>query len=298
MPFYNTPLELTGRALESVVAQDAPGTEVVIVNDGSRTEAAQGLEELVARFRDRIEITLVHQPNAGPGAARNRAVAGARHQILAQLDSDDRWLPGKLQSQLSFLRDSPSTWMVFGAMAVIDTEGRALKNRAGARRVEIFAQSPERQYLEFLDNNYVNNSTVCFRKEGFTALQGYDTTLPASEDTDLWLRACRRGLKICYIDQAAAVQVFHGGNLSLQDEKRRRAWLRMLDRELHDPPAFLAALQPKFVRPAQAQAWFRLGRYAAAFGDTKMAKEAFRNALRCKPSWKAAARWLTSLAGF
>ncbi len=296
MPFYNAPLSLTVRAFESVAAQGIRGLEVVLVDDGSSGDAAGGLAELVRAFADRLQVKLVRQENAGPARARNRAVSEARYGILAQLDADDRWLPGKLERQVHFLRENPETWMVFGGMSVEDENGEQVNYRGGARRVEVFARSPERQYLALLEGNPVNNSTACFRREGFEELGGYDARFPPSEDADLWLRACRMGLQIRYLDTPMAVQVYHGGNISLQKDARRAAWLRLLLRELDAPPDFLSGLPAAEVSRVHAAAWFRVGRYAWHAGDAALAQRAFARSTKLRPGLGPVLRWAAAVA--
>lgn len=78
-------------ALESVRRQTLAGSEILVIDDGSRPPVAPGRTD---------DLILVRQPNAGPGGARNRGFALARGEFIALLDSDDRWLPAKLESTL------------------------------------------------------------------------------------------------------------------------------------------------------------------------------------------------------
>ena len=99
IPVYNRAHEI-GRALESVRAQVYPNIEIIIVDDGSNDD----LKGALAHFRD-LPITLLHhQTRQGAGAARNTGVKASRGDYIALLDSDDEWLPGKLDHQLAFLR--------------------------------------------------------------------------------------------------------------------------------------------------------------------------------------------------
>src|SRR5947208_1919794 len=78
-------------AIESVLAQTYPAVEVVVTDDGSTDETP----DVLRSFGDRIRV--ITQPNAGIAAARNVAVGAARGSLIALLDSDDRWLPNKLE---------------------------------------------------------------------------------------------------------------------------------------------------------------------------------------------------------
>lgn len=99
IPLYNK-APFVGRALASVAAQTFREFEVIVVDDGSTDEGARVVEE----FAD-ARVRLIRQPNAGPGAARNRGVEEARAPLLAFLDADDEWLPDFLADSVRLLDD-------------------------------------------------------------------------------------------------------------------------------------------------------------------------------------------------
>lgn len=87
IPLYNK-APYVGRALDSVAAQTFRDFELIVVDDGS----TDGSGQLVADYAD-ARVRLIRQPNAGPGAARNRGIAEAGGELLAFLDADDEWTP-------------------------------------------------------------------------------------------------------------------------------------------------------------------------------------------------------------
>src|SRR5215210_6649119 len=97
IPTYNR-VDLLGEAIDSALAQDWPEFEVVVIDDGSTDETPQ----LLSAYGDRVRV--IHQENAGESNARNAGVSAARHELVALLDSDNRWLPGKLRRQMVLFR--------------------------------------------------------------------------------------------------------------------------------------------------------------------------------------------------
>jgi len=102
VPLFNK-APYAARCIESILKQDFPDFELIVVNDGS----TDGSERIVANFSD-PRVRLVNQANAGPGAARNRGMAEAEGEYIAFLDADDEWLPGYLQHSVRKLDDNPS----------------------------------------------------------------------------------------------------------------------------------------------------------------------------------------------
>lgn len=100
IPFYQRSPGLLLRAVRSALGQTVGAPSIIVVDDGSPIPASEELSRLNAS--ERMHITLLGQPNAGPGAARNRALSALPNQIehVAFLDSDDRWTDDHLDRAL------------------------------------------------------------------------------------------------------------------------------------------------------------------------------------------------------
>ena len=99
IPCYNYGRYL-GEALQSALAQDQPGLEIIVVDDGSSDETLE-----VARSFAGIQV--IHQANAGDGAARNNGAAVARGEVLVFMDADDLLTPDSVSRRYQLLRDHP-----------------------------------------------------------------------------------------------------------------------------------------------------------------------------------------------
>ena len=100
LPTYNRS-EFIGKAIESVLAQTYGNWECVIVDDGS----TDNTDEVLSAYGDPRFVCL-RQENQGVSGARNTGLAACGGGVIALLDSDDEWLPTKLETQISYMRDN------------------------------------------------------------------------------------------------------------------------------------------------------------------------------------------------
>ena len=106
-----------GEAIASVLDQEGGPVEAIVVDDGSSDDTAA----VALRFGEPVRV--LRQAHAGIGAARNRGVAAAHGELLAFLDGDDTWPPGKLRLQRTALDADPTLDMVFGHVVQFNGAG-------------------------------------------------------------------------------------------------------------------------------------------------------------------------------
>ena len=174
IPTYNRRAMLL-EAIDSVHAQSIREFELIVVDDGSTDGSAEHLKGLAKTVRvERIE-------HRGPAAARNHGVALARAPLIAFLDSDDLWLPAKLERQLAFMRASPDC-------AISQTNEIWIRK---GRRVNPGLRHRKRAgdiFIDSLRTCLISMSATMMRTELFRSLGGFDEMMDAAEDYDLWLR--------------------------------------------------------------------------------------------------------------
>ena len=174
LPTYNRGWILE-QAVDSVLGQDYANLELIVVDDGS-TDDTKGL---LSMFGDRIAV--IRQANRGVSAARNAGIRAATGELIALLDSDDTWLPGKVTAQVSFFSNHPDalvcqTQEIWIRNGVRVNPGKRHRKEAGM----IFERS--------LALCLVSPSAVMMRKSLLDEVGLFDEALPACEDYDLWLR--------------------------------------------------------------------------------------------------------------
>ncbi|HSH42226.1 MAG TPA: glycosyltransferase family A protein [Arenicellales bacterium] len=193
-----------GRALESVLEQTVRPAQCLVVDDGS----SDGTADLVRRSFP--EVSYLKQPHRGVSAARNLGIRHARAPWVAFLDSDDCWLPGKLEQQLDALDGTD--------FAICHSDEIWIRH---GRRVNPMRKHRKRGgwiYRHCLPLCAISPSTSMVRRELLEEIGGFDESLPACEDYDLWLRLCA-GYPVLFLDRPLVIR--YGGHA---DQLSSRHW--------------------------------------------------------------------------
>ena len=174
IPTYNRGW-IIKEAIDSVLAQDFRDFELIVVDDGSTDDTLRILDSYGQ------DLVAIQQPNRGVSAARNRGIAAAGGRLIAFLDSDDRWLPRKLSTQVEFFKSNP------GAM-INQTEEIWIRNGVRVNPKTRHLKPAGMIFERSLELCLVSPSAVMIRRALFDEVGLFDEDLPACEDYDLWLR--------------------------------------------------------------------------------------------------------------
>lgn len=204
IPTYNRVATLA-RALESVYTQSRQADEVCVVDDGS----IDGTEALV---KDRYpNVVYIKQENSGVSSARNSGVEATTSNYLAFLDSDDEWLPKKLETQLSALQAQPT-------FRLVHSDEIWIRNGKRVNPMDKHRKRGGELFSDCLSLCVISPSAVVLERALYVELGGFDESLPACEDYDLWLRICSRE-QVLYIDTPLLRK--YGGH---EDQLSRQHW--------------------------------------------------------------------------
>jgi glycosyltransferase involved in cell wall biosynthesis len=177
IPCYNCGVFLRD-AIESVLLQDFPGKEVIVVDDGSTDGSADFINDFAS-------VKLIRQSNAGVSAARNAGLKVALGSLVAFLDADDRLLEGALTAlSEAFSRDRKLV-MAFGGNRIVDAHGTKLYTN--------FQPPSQFDFWDVILGVAPGPSQCMFRRSAIEQIGGFDTNLKLMEDWALYLELAKLG---------------------------------------------------------------------------------------------------------
>jgi glycosyltransferase involved in cell wall biosynthesis len=187
IPAYNAGRTIAD-TVDSALAQRYEGNEVVVVDDGSTDSTAA----LLSRYGNRIRV--VTQPNRGAAAARNAGVAQSNGKYLAFLDSDDIWLPGKLEAMISALERNPRASLAFSEYGFIDESGRWYRTSSIGTSPSFSKLMTESPFFGISMSEGIMPSTWVLPRPSFDATGGFCEAFKNQGWEDNWILVLLRDL--------------------------------------------------------------------------------------------------------
>ncbi len=269
------------QAVDSVLAQDYPNVESIVVNDGSTDQT----REVLAKYDHDPRVTVIHQENAGQTVAKNRGLAAARGELIGFCDADNRWLPGKLARQVPVLLARPEVGVVYGDIALIDGDDNPLP----PQKIQRLSGKITGQLLI---RNFVTFNTTLTPKRILDKVGGFDERLRMAIDYNLWLQISLEH-EFHYIDEPLVAYRIWGGQMSHRTGERMENFFRLLEQFLEDHPEAVTAAE---ARHAWAHSLTTRGQWLASVGRRSEAWSDYRRALghrmHDKRTWKSFAKLL------
>lgn len=202
IPTYNR-AHILPRALDSVLNQTLQPQEIIVVNDGSTDQTKNVLSNYPG-------LLVIEQENLGVSSARNSGIEKASGHWIAFLDSDDEWLPDKLEKQwVAICRDNK---------LICHTGEIWIRNGKRVNPMKKHQKYGGRIYEKCLPLCVISPSSVMIHKSVFDDIGVFDESLEVCEDYDLWLRICSK-YPVLFIDESLMVK--YGGH---EDQLSRKHW--------------------------------------------------------------------------
>lgn len=232
IPTYNR-AELLERAIKSVLAQTYHNYEIIVIDDGS----TDNTQQVIHRYRHKLRY--FSQLHRGVSAARNLGLEKSTGTWVAFLDSDDYWLPTKLERQMQFLRQQPH-------LMIAQTEEQWIRHGVPVNPMKKHQKYGGWIFEKCLPLCIISPSAVIVHQKIFNDVGVFDESFPVCEDYDLWLRVALK-YEIGLLPEKLIVKTGgHADQLSHKywgmDRYRVRALEKILQENL-TPSQRLAVLQ-------------------------------------------------------
>lgn len=233
IPVFNR-VESVRMAVESVLRQSFTDFELLVVDDGSTDGTMAALDGIGdPRLR-----RLANPRNMGVSAARNTGIREARAPWVAFQDSDDEWLPRKLEKQMARLATAgPETVACYCGMLTTlleRSEGpTGTKAPAPGRKAVIYLPDPQFAGVEgnlqpaLLRGSFVSTQMLVARRDALLQIGGFDETLPALVDWECVIRLAEQGA-FAFVDEPLVLQVFSENSITRSRRKRADARARIV----------------------------------------------------------------------
>jgi alpha-1,6-rhamnosyltransferase len=226
VPCYNRERYIE-ETLLSILGQDYPNFELIVVDDGSQDRSVEKIQALQQQY----DFQLYRQANQGVSAALNTALSHARGELVATPDSDDIMMPGRLTLQANYLREHPEVGCLGGQVVYIDANGTRLKSEKG-KGVRRYS------FGELLGKaKAIGATTALYRREAIDRVGGYDPQIRI-QDFQMTLKIAHLGYQVEVLPEVVSGYRRHEGNLSQTAYKSQLDYDRMAIAPYHDHPAY------------------------------------------------------------
>jgi glycosyltransferase involved in cell wall biosynthesis len=204
MPSFNQGRFLEA-SIQSVLAQDYPNLEFILVDGGSKDESQAIIQKYQSHF-----TWWISEKDHGHADGLNKGFAHATGEILAWLNSDDLYHPGAVSEAASFLCQNPQVGMVYGDANLIDDEGKPVGKFA----------SRQTDYRRMLRGSiHIPQATTFFRADLWRQVGPLDLSLFFSFDYDLWVKIAKVS-EIRYVPKLWADFRIHAKGKTLVNDDR------------------------------------------------------------------------------
>lgn len=223
IPAYNAEKTIKS-TIESVLNQTCSDFELIIINDGSQDATL----DIIASLAD-PRIKVISQPNSGPQKSRNRGLREAQGEYLAFLDADDLWTPDKLESQLKALQENPDAAVAYSWTNYINEVNEVIGRGS-------YVEASGDVYLKLLLLDFIGSgSNPLIKKLALLEAEGFDESLLAGQDWDMWLRLA---LRYSFTVVPAPQVLYRQSSESWSSNIRRResGFKQVIAKALHQAP--------------------------------------------------------------
>lgn len=229
MPAYNAERYIAD-SIRSVCAQTYSAWELIVVDDGSTDQTREVVLELASR---ESRIKYLHQPNGRLGKARNTGILNSRGAFIAFLDSDDLWLPEKLELQVGAQQATDADVLFTGGFIFSDANAHDESKSFPGVSGRLSGNDLLDRLLKF---NFIPVMSVMMKRKWFNEAGPFEEAGPfhGCEDYDLWLKLAKNGAVFFGMDQKLIRYRRHAGAMTHKDSHVLKPMLLVVQRHIGD----------------------------------------------------------------
>lgn len=230
IPAYNC-AKTINKTIESVLNQSFTDFELLVINDGSTDSTL----DIVSKIED-CRIKFFSYKNAGGNVSRNRGINYATGEFISFLDADDIWTPDKLATQLQAIDKNPTTKVAYSWTDYIDENGKFVCSGTHiSHQGYVYEQLLVKNFLE-------NGSNPLICKDALHRCGGFDESLVAGQDWDMWLRLARE-FNFVAVPEVQILYRISASSLSCNLARQEKACLQVLNKAYSTSPESLQHLK-------------------------------------------------------
>ncbi|MCH2228037.1 MAG: glycosyltransferase [Candidatus Caenarcaniphilales bacterium] len=221
IPSYNQ-AKYVADNINSILQQTYKNFEIIFIDDGS----TDNTEEVLKPFIDKdSRLKYFKQVNSERAVARSYGISKAEGKYVCLVDSDDTWLPNKLETQLNIMENNPNIVLCYAAVNRINPENKPLANASRQQK-----GASGLVYFHLLKRNFVPSVTPMIRKSALDQVGTQVTDFIPYEDWDFWLRLSRFGEFFHIIEPLGNYRIHPGQSVqNVKAEKIEEVTLKVLD---------------------------------------------------------------------
>ena len=223
IPTYNR-ADLVGHAIQSVLDQTYSDWEIIVVDDGSTDHT----RDVVSNYTDH-RIRYIYQDNLKLPGARNTGIQASLGKYVAFLDSDDRFLPDKLERQIAAMERNPELGLVASGSIELDSRGKPL------RTLRPWLFQPQLTLQNWLYHCPFAPSDVLVQRNWLIRVGLFDVQQHYVEDWDLWLRLSYTGCQMSWEPTVLCLRAVHEGSMARNATAMTAGMFRLLDKFFAQP---------------------------------------------------------------
>lgn len=202
-------------ALESIIRQTKPVSEIIVVNDGSTDDSSEVINHFFSINKTSgLKTVLIEKENGGQGSARNLGIEKANSDFIALLDQDDTWEPNHIELLLAPFVNNPVLGWVYSDFNEFDEGDRYIRRNFLQKAHYVV---PDRSIFGLIEADLMMlPSASLIRKKALDDIGGFDLQFRGYEDDDLFIRMFVKGWDFEFLTQATLNYRIHPDNSSRQ----------------------------------------------------------------------------------